>query len=425
MSLENNKNNLTRSRSKYLIILLLMLILVDILDSYATNYINSFPSAIIENLLSGQPEAVAQSTYQLSLAIASFGMYFVFINQTLADKFGRKALLVIVTFGMSLSSLLLFFSTEMTSFTIYLFLVYIFFSSDMWLIYVNEESPPEKRAFYTNLVVASGIIGSILIPVFRSIFITDEFTYWRGMTFFPIIAGIIVGILTIIFVKESSKYEEIKRERKDLERISVMTKIKEIFNSPNKKQFQFVLIMSLFNGLNYGFITLGEEFIAKNTTFSQGLINILIYVIALSVVVGYLLTGKLSDKIGRKPMLYVHSILQPTGLILTIIGVNMNNYIITALGFAIGYVAFWGLMIVLRIIASELLPTDKRGTGSGLRALFGSFGITIGLFTSSALILGAGVGVTFIILSLPCLINIPLIVKYIKETKGIDLSSIK
>ncbi|TFF89409.1 MAG: MFS transporter, partial [Promethearchaeota archaeon] len=358
MSIEYNKTNNTRRRHKYLLVLFLMLILVNILDNYNTNFLNTFPSAIRAEFLSDKPQEIGQSIYQLCVGLASFGMYFVFINQTLADKFGRKALLILVTFGMSISCLLLFFSADITTFTIYLFLVYIFFSSDMWLIYVNEESPPEKRAYYTNLVVASGVIGAMLIPVCRSFFFTEDSTYWRGMTFFPIIAGIIVGILVIIFVKESSKYEEIKKKGKELKTTPGKRRIMDIFKSPNKKEFQIVLLMSVFNGLNYGFITLGEDYIKTYSDISVGLINILIYIIALSVVAGYLTTGIFSDKIGRKPMLYFHSILQPSALIMTIIGVNLDNFVIVALGFALSYAAFWSLMMVLRIIAAEILPTD-------------------------------------------------------------------
>jgi MFS family permease len=426
MSGENNDKNSLHKASKYFLVLMFVLILVDILDSYATNYINSVPSKIIGEFLSDHPEEVAQSIYQLSLGIASFGMYFVFINQALADKFGRKALLVAVTFIMSFSSLLLFFSFDITSFTIFLFITYIGFSSDMWLIYINEESPSEKRAYYTNLVVAIGVIGAVLVPVFRSIFISDQSNEWRGLTLFPIIAGLIFGIIALIFLKESSKYEEIKlKKTHDQTSFRLKDKVKDIFNSPRKKEYKMVLIMSLFNGLQYGFITLGEDYVDRNSTLSAGQINLIIYVLAIAVILGYIITGILADKIGRKPMLYFHSILQPIALIITVIGTNISSLALIVLGFALSYVAFWGLMIVLRVVASELVPTDKRGTGSGLRALFGSIGITVGLFTSSAIILTAGAGMTFIILGLPCLINIPLIYLYLKETKGVDLSSIE
>ncbi|MFW9999577.1 MAG: hypothetical protein ACFE88_05620, partial [Candidatus Hermodarchaeota archaeon] len=77
------------------------------------------------------------------------------------------------------------FSTNIIVYTIFLFLLYFFFNSDIWVIYINEESPSDKRALYTNFVLIGGVVGALLIPVFHDIIIN-----WRGMTYFAIILGI-------------------------------------------------------------------------------------------------------------------------------------------------------------------------------------------------------------------------------------------
>jgi len=60
-----------------------------------------------------------------------------------------------------------------------------------------------------------------------------------------------------------------------------------------------------------------------------------------------------------------------------------------------------------------------------MKSLIQAFGITSGLFLSSIIILHYGLGFSFIVFSVLLLINIPLVAKYIKETKGVDLSEVQ
>ncbi len=429
---EKNQDIKGKSRTKrYLIFLLIILILVDIIDSYSTNFITAVSSSVVTEFLiipHSLDATTGAAVFSLCSGLASLGMYVVFFNQYFADKFGRKKLLAFVTFGMGLGALLLFFSYDIISFTIFLFIMYIFFSSDVWLIYANEESTDEKRAFWTNIILAAALLGPVFMAIFRPIFVTNAPTIqaWRGMTLLPIILGFTLTIVILFTVKESSRYEEIKDEGTADKRKTIFMKqnISAILKSPRKSEFKMILIMSVFNGLNYGFTILTELFLTNHTDLTEGQINTTIYIIAGSVAIGYICTGLLCDKIGRKPMLYAHSIILPTGITIFVIGAFLNSFIITSLGAALGYAGFWGLTIVLRLISIELVPTDKRGTAGGLRALTWAFGATIGLLIGSILIYTTNPGVSFIILSLPVLLNIILASRHLKETKGVNLSEI-
>ena len=233
-------------------------------------------------------------------------------------------------------------------------------------------------------------------------------------------------VVIVFTVKESSKYEEIKDEGAADKRKTIFMKqnISAILKSPRRTEFKMVLLMSAFNGLNYGFTILTELFLKNHSSLTEGQINTIIYIIAGSVAIGYILTGILCDKIGRKPMLYAHSIVLPIGIILSVIGGLSSNFLITALGAALGYAGFWGLTIVLRLITIEIVPTDKRGTAGGLRALSWAFGATIGLLVGSILIYTTNPGVSFIILSIPVVFNIILASRHLKETMGVNLSEI-
>jgi hypothetical protein len=102
-----------------------------------------------------------------------------------------------------------------------------------------------------------------------------------------------------------------------------------------------------------------------------------------------------------------------------------NAFLIVLIGYAISHISYWGLWGIIRLIALELMPTDRRGTGVGVRSLIGAVGITTGLFSSSFIILELGLGIVFIIFALGNLIIIPLGFIFVKETKGVNLAEIK
>lgn len=429
------KNSKKKGKSKsFFIYMIICLMFVEILDTYTTLFPTSIPSKVIGEFLIdpfGLSINVANSIFALCIAIATIGTYFVFFNQFLADKFGRKILLVFTVFGMGFASLLMFFSTSIIEYTIYLFLLYIFFSSDIWVIYLNEECPSDKRALWTNIVLMGGVGGALLLPVFRSIFITETSSYWRGMTIFPIFLGIVLSVIIFFTFKETSKFKEMKENRalKEKGSNSLKESVKLLFKSVHRKELIVILIISLINNINYVFFSLMESFFVTSSNLSESDINIAILIISASVILGYLITGIIADKYGRKPLFYVYSIVQPIAIVIAVLTVYLslssaNTLILISLSAGLAYICSQGLTVVIRIVTLEIVPTDARGTGSGLKSLIAAIGMTVGLLLSSLSIYYFGLGTTFILLSLPLLINIPLIYFYLKETKGIDLSEI-
>jgi MFS family permease len=409
---------------------MLILILVQVLDAYTTTYTAVFPSRIAEEFLPNYSTNQQAAIMAISIGIATVGMYFVFINQYLADKFGRRLMLFITTLGMGAAALLLALSQNIIQFTIFLFMTYLFFSADMWLIYMNEEAEPEKRARYTNMLLAFGVLGPILIPVMRSIFITETSPVgaWRGMTYFPIFLGIPLAIIIFFTIKESARYQEMKEgkiveEKKD--EISFRENIRALFQSDRRKELIALYLMSYLCGLNFIFLQMVELHLATSTALKEGDITLIIYVVALSVISGYILTGIIADKIGRLPLLYLFSVLMFIATIVLYFGSLSTTFIWLLLGVVLGYVAYDCLHISLRIVTLEVVPTDRRGTGSGLRALITAIGITSGFFIGSGLALFFGLGIAFIIISIPLLINVVLIRRFLVETKGTDLAEVK
>jgi len=420
-----------RSRG-YFFLLLVFLVFIQLLDSYSASYTGSFPSKIIEEFLTGYPQNTADSIMNLCIGLASLGMYSVFISQGISDRFGRKPMLIITTFGMGIAALLLNFSTNIQTYTIFLVFTYMFVSSDIWLIYITEESDAKKRGFYTNIVMALGILGPFFIPLFRSLFITETSAVgsWRGMTYFPMAIAFPLGFLMVFFVKETSKYElsrSIHVGKIPAERGKIIKNMKQLFLTQRRKEVVVLCVMSFMLGLNYLILQMAESFAASSTSLTEGEINNIIIIIAISIFFAYLIIAFLSDKIGRKFLLYIFSAMLPIGCVLLFIGSKLgsNEFLLMSLGMTLGYIGHNGLQILFRIIIVEILPTERRGTGSGFRAFIQSLGITLGFFIGAFFTQQIGLGITFLIFGIPVVLNIPLIYVFLKETKGADLTAIQ
>ena len=430
--MDPNSENSTQRSEKYFKYLVFILILVLILDNYTQFYSSVIPSKIVEEFLGGYPQNEANSIFTISLAIVSIGSYVVFVVWYSADKVGRRFLLVLSVFGMVAASIGILFSRNIVEYTIYRFLLGIFVGSDIWLIYITEESPPERKAFWTNIVLVGGMIGVILMPVFRSIYITETSPVgaWRGMTYFSIIFGIPLGILVALTVKETSKFQEIKDNRPATkERTKVLKKnLNLIFKSEKKRRSAYIaiLVISLIRAVVGVFISLGELYMADSPYLNEGDINIVVYVLGASVIAGFLMTGMLADKIGRKPLFYIFFVMLIIGAIIFIYGALTPGIalLLVCIGMSLINIAYWGLYVILSIVVIELIPTEARGTGNGFRGLMGSFGSTIGLILTSVLVLFFSLQIVFLIFALMLLIDLPIIYKYVIETKGTDLSDL-
>ena len=114
------------------------------------------------------------------------------------------------------------------------------------------------------------------------------------------------------------------------------------------------------------------------------------------------------------------------------IGANSHTgaMIIVAVSAGVAYISGQSLSVLIRIVSLELVPTEIRGMGTGVKSLIAAFGMTVGLLFSSLTIYSLpfgdlNLGITFILFSLPYLLIVPLIYFFLKETKNVDLSNVE
>ena len=406
--------------------LIFVLMLVQMVDSFTTVMPGAIVSSIANHFLPGIPTNEQDAIYAFGTAIISIGMCFLFFSQYLSDRLGRKKMLIITVLGMSSAAVGMFLSTSFLMYMIFLFIMSFFFSSDIWLIYINEEAKPDKRAYYSNVILIAGLIGPVFMIISRLIFITETNPFWQGMTFFPIVLGFPLCFIIYFTLKETKKYEEMK-EKGEFKSRSFKNDLTAIFKTENRKPYIVLLVIVFIRGMSGIFLGLFEKYIDNVGTISQERVTIIFLLTIFAVFVAYAINGLLADKIGRKPLLYLWCFLSPVSVIIWVFGAYhpTSAFLIVLLGYSMSHISVWGAIGVIRLTTIEMLPTDRRGTGVGFRSLIGSIGAIIGLLLSSAVILVVGLGTTFLIFVMGNFLVIPIAYFFLKETKGVELSEIK
>ncbi len=295
------------------------------------------------------------------------------------------------------------------------------------MIFISEEAPKEKRAFWMQVILIGGTVGAILGPILRSVYITETSSNWRGLTYFPIVFGVILGVIALLTLKEPKIFQEdVGNKLSGGTSISLRKNVKSLLKAPNKKELIALLIMSFVLGTNSIFRNLMEPYIFGEGILNEVQISLVILGATLAVYIAFLLIGVLADRIGRIPLLYLGSVLVPISQVLFVIGSTIPEIaLFSGLLFGgLSALGYWLSWIVVSMVILEVVPTDSRGTGAGLKSLFGAAGITLGFFFTSLFTYLFGLGLAVIIISLSVGLNIPLIYFYVKETKGTDLRDV-
>ena len=404
---------------KYFLFLFIFLALMEVFDTYTTVFPQLIPSKVVEEF---QIEAFE---YTKLVAWASLGMYFVLFIQFLADVWGRRIFLFITLLGMGIASILMYFSNSPLMFTFSLFLLYMFFSADIYTIFIAEEAPKEKRSTYTNLVMVFGVLGAVATIIFRMIFITDTSPVgsWRGIIYFAFLA---IPLSFFVFkIKETTAFQELKIKRlsPDYKKENIMKNFWKPFQSKERKSFILILLISFIIGLSEPIGSVGELLLSEHFSSEDG--TLILLAASVFAIISYLVTGRASDKFGRKKVFYVYSLIFPFSIALFTFGVKSESYMVALLsgllGLSLRTFISQGLIIQTRILCVETLPTKLRGIGTAWRSTIFALGLTSGLFINSKLTeLFGDIGLAFFLISLSFFAIIPL-AKICKETKGIDV----
>lgn len=365
--LQNVKTSIkikTRSRN-YLIYMMIFMGLVAIMDQYLSTIKTTALPYILEEY------SIEASSFSYLEALFLAFTFLIFLLNGLNDIIGRKLSILILILIMGISAFGILYFTP----NIYLFMAFytiaIFATvSNMWTIPVSEESPAQKRAKYIAVVYIIGLIPlQALLPPLLVNTLGLSWKWMYGVMFIFMIPLLVLWA----FMKETSRYELIKTERKNGIRKNHWFGIGVI----DRQDIRYIAISSAIwlAWLTYQFFYFwaGYYFMTiKGYTLSQWSIVLLISL--LLAMGGSYLSGWIMDKIGRKPALILGCI--GLALILVLMGFGQGILLPIAAALTGFFTSFTYTWIVVYI--PEVFPTERRGACMGWTTTIARISYVIG-----------------------------------------------
>ena len=419
-----------KNQQAYFGFLLFYLGLYEIFDSYLTVGYTMHVSLVLDFF------QTSLSSYYQAVAFGSLGLFFVVVTLVLADLIGRKLLIIIVFFGMGLSMFLLNLTQTIEQYGYALFAMFIFFSSDLWVIVIAEEAPPHKRARYSYIVSAIGILGIFLIPIFK-ILLTEASNpeSWKRMTWFGWLAMPLSLLGLLIKEKPADPDRSFKDGLEEKEnrifRINpklIQNQLKELFIGNRWKMTLVFMAIGLLIGLNstsfqsienYLMNTLSPNFpdpeVRKNTI---ALILTVGNIGSLSV---YVFTGFLADKFGRKPILLLFGFLFGISVFGLVMAAETGRIFMLYVAAFTAQMGFWGLFSLVKLYNAECFPSSVRGTAAGLRTVMFAIGMTGGSLVAGMMVSHFPDYVVYLLYAAIFTTGVTFFSSFLPETKGLEL----
>ncbi|TVQ85042.1 MAG: MFS transporter [Bacteroidetes bacterium] len=442
-------------------------------------FLFGFDSGVINGTVGALKSSFEISDVEIGFAVASMllgcaaGAFFA---GTLADKFGRKHVLIIAAMAFIVSAWGSGISSSSTEFVIFRVLggLAVGAASILSPAYIGEIAPPHIRGRLISLQQLAIVLGLFFaffsnynlanISGGASLELWWGYQTWQWMFWMELIPASLFFLL-LLFIPESPRYlvandkiekalkvlasitnlELAKRQVEDIKTTVIRARkprLSDIINSKTGKVHPIIWVgiaiaaLQQFTGINVVFYYGSVLWQAAGFTEADALLT---NVISGSVNVAFtFLAIYLVDKVGRKPLLMIGALGQAVMLgLLAIVfsfgasdaaeGIQMGGTSgILALLAANGYIAFfaftWGP--IMWVMLGEMFSNKFRGAAlavAGLTQWGSNFLITI---TFPVLLASIGLGISYGIYAAFGIVAFVIVRKYVTETKGKTLEDI-
>jgi MFS family permease len=355
-------------------------------------------------------------------ALLRFGTLFSLALAVFADRVGRRRLLIASVAGCALCNLATAFAQSGLALAWWQLGARCFLGGQILLagVVVSEELSAENRGWGLGLLSAvGGLGGGLTLLVYAFV---DQLPYgWR----FLFIVGSF-GLLCVPWLWSSLK--ETRRFSEHQSRVDVGPAAgpagQPLRDIVRRHGWRLAAMMGFIAPVAL-ILEPGSVFVSKHLQgdlgYSPGGVGLLMAVCGIATPLGNMLSGTISDRLGRKPLTILMSLLLSVAVALFY---NGTGTLAVALGLALLFLSLGSIMVLHTALATELFPTAFRSTAAGVREAVGTVGASMGLWILSLLYVATGshaVSITWVLLLTPIS---PFILLFIPETARRELEEI-
>lgn len=379
------------------------------------------------------------------------------LYRPLADRYGRKLLLIVNTFGMGIAMFVIFLSQNVFMYAIGACMILFFVPHDMHVVYIMESSPAKKRAITYSVIKFFANMAVMLVPILRRLLMHSA-SEWRNVFLIPAIVGIIVSLIALLFARETDAFiesrlrylrmteEELKAEEeaKKKEQNAQGGLVAALKFGMKHKQLRWVFICFALAGIGcigsldyqtimtycyaesvHGGIT--DEFL---NLVSVNQVTQALILFPIGSAIAQVIMGFVSDLKGRKAAAITVASVCLASFVGFTLGAKFNLLNPSIIGFLCGAFvgSYYSTNDVLIMMASESAPTNLRSSTSSAQTVvgFAGYALAYAVYVPVTMALGnqSITTVAFCLLVPSFIITLIALIKNTHETKGIDLDTV-
>lgn len=420
----------------YLAVFSIIIILTRITNELSTNISTYIQSSVVTEFFvkDGVTYEAALTKYSLiNMAVSVFTMFSIFYK-SLADVLGRKAVMVINSFGIAIGMLFCYLSPVVAVYCMGTAVYTFFTQNDLQMIYIMEVAPQGKGTSFFGVVKSLGILGMVLVPILRDTVMQNNPEMWRSVYLVPMIICVVICVASVLFLRESDTFiekrinfltlpeEERKKKAAEKDDVGVFKAIGYIVKHKE-------VLLPVIGFMFYGMCSMAAYSYVESLMTSNGLsakdVTSALYVYPFVYAALSFAGGIVADKVGRKPVLIASGFMTAFGFIAFILGCKngINPYIIGLLNgiYLGGYFVGTDYMSIMLL---EKVPTRIRGSIMGGAMMLMMGGCFIGIAQLMIIMNIFGLNIAALSVIVPySLISTFITIFAVKETRGTDLNA--
>lgn len=300
---------------------------------------------------------------------ARLGVLLAFPLAMLADKFGRRTILMVTIVGSAVTTLATAFAQNETQFIACQAAVRMFgYAQDMIsIVVIAEEMDDRARGWALGLLAASAAVGGGLSAI---IFAGIEFLPygWRGLY---VLGAIPIFIIAWAWrsMPETRRFEEMQAHKASVPKTpALQAALRNLHSLTVTHGRRFFALVAVTAPLAFGVTcatVLLPTFLQSDLALKPMVVTAIFVGGGFFGLFGNFLAGRYADRHGRKPVFFMATIAFTAAMAMLYLG--PHNLYIVALCWAIGIFCFFALEVVVGAWSAELFPTEQRSTASGAR----------------------------------------------------------
>ncbi len=379
--------------------------------TFGSSIIGQFSSDIAHSFRS------SDDTLGVSLAILRIGALVALFASALADRIGRRRVVLVALVGVAAANLVSALSPNLAIFTAAQTVTRGASAAAVIAagIAAIEEAPEGGRAYATSILALTGGVGFTLTVLLFPL--GDRFTWAWRLVFLLSAAAVICNRAIARKLVESSRYE--RTAASNIER----GRLREVFGRQYASRFWLLAAATfLTNLLTAPSAQLTNKYLTDVHHFSHlGIVVLRAVTTAVPGFIGLILAGRLAERYGRRPVAATALAIGAVVRAVFYLGSGPVLWIASAIGdltLSCGFIA-------IGVLNTELFPTETRGTSNGFIGLIGVLGSVAGLLMAGALSdpLG-GLGRSIALTTIGTLVAALLVVPFLPESAHRNLDEI-